>query len=166
MKAKNQKQLFRIFVSTCMKCGDNEQKSKPKVKKKNTKQSENNHGPLQKLKVRSGALEKQASSADQSHQESNQPCALCRNLENGKLVDNSVDNNEPTISKSRSAFDLSRRLYLLFYCIDYRNYKIMTSYQLLLNDYNYFESIHIDHEINVSYLKAINVFKPGTQHRF
>lgn len=41
-----------------MKCGDNEQKSKPKVKKKNTKQSENNHGPLQKLKVRSGALEK------------------------------------------------------------------------------------------------------------
>lgn len=34
MKAKNQKQLFRIFVSTCMKCGDNEQKSKPKVKKK------------------------------------------------------------------------------------------------------------------------------------
>lgn len=58
MKAKNQKQLFRIFVSTCMKCGDNEQKSKPKVKKKTTKQSENNHGPLQKLKVRSGALEK------------------------------------------------------------------------------------------------------------
>lgn len=37
MKAKNQKQLFRIFVSTCMKCGDNEQKSKPKVKKKNNK---------------------------------------------------------------------------------------------------------------------------------
>lgn len=34
MNSKHQKQLFRIFVSTCMKCDDNEQKSKPKVKKK------------------------------------------------------------------------------------------------------------------------------------
>lgn len=45
-----------------MKCGDNEQYSSQTVHRTNTKQEESKHGPLQKLEVRSGAMEEWASS--------------------------------------------------------------------------------------------------------
>lgn len=49
------------------KCDDNEQYLKSKGQLKNAKQKQGKHGPLQKLEVKTGAIEKGTSSADRSH---------------------------------------------------------------------------------------------------
>lgn len=49
-----------------MTCGDNEQYSKSKVQRKNTKQEQSKHGPLQKLELGSGAMKELAFSAERS----------------------------------------------------------------------------------------------------
>lgn len=60
-----------------MKCGDNKYCSKSKTKGKIQHRSRPNTD-LDKIRVRSGALEEYATSADRSHT----PCALCRYMEN------------------------------------------------------------------------------------
>lgn len=45
-----------IYNILTMKCGDNAPCSKSNVQRKNTKQEQSNHGPLQKLDVASGAM--------------------------------------------------------------------------------------------------------------
>lgn len=71
-----------------MKCGDNEQNLKSKVRRQNTKQEQSKHEPL----GRSGAMEEWTSSTDRSH-----PLLVVVG-KTEESVDNSVNKNSQTIS--------------------------------------------------------------------
>lgn len=69
-----------MYAKFYVECGENEQCSKFKAEKENTKQEQSKHNPYKKSEAGSGSMYEWASSANRSHP----PCAVCRNRENEK----------------------------------------------------------------------------------